>query len=94
MQPRNLLVVDAPLVEVEVAAGADVVAELVDPGALVVLLPQAAISRVVTAAAAVPIKAVCLTVILHWTRLCRCPGVTGLPPSPDCPKISSRSYPL
>jgi hypothetical protein len=86
MQPRNLLVVDALLVEVEVAAGAEVVAELVAPGALVVLLPQAAISRVVTAAAAVPISAVCLTVILHWTRLCRRPGVTGLPPKPRLPE--------
>ena len=55
-------------------------------GGVVVLLPQAAISRVVTAAAAVPINAVCLTVILHWTRLCRCPGVTELPPKPRLPE--------
>jgi len=83
-----LPVVDALLVEVEVevAAGADVVAELVAAGGVVVLLPQAAISRVVTAAAAVPINAVCLTVILHWTRLCRCPGVTELPPKPRLPE--------
>jgi hypothetical protein len=88
MQPRNLPVVDAPPVDVdvEVAAGADVVAELVAAGALDVLVPQAAISRLVTAAAAVPINAVCLTVIPPLDLVVPCPGVTGLPPKPRLPE--------
>jgi len=60
MHPRNE-VPEAPAVLV---AAAEVVAGLVAvaAGALVVLLPHAASNKLVAAAAAVAIKAVCLTV--------------------------------
>jgi hypothetical protein len=79
----------APPVEVEVAAGvvagADVAAEVgVAAGALDVLLPQAATSRL-AAAAAVVMNAVCLTVSSTGPGFAGCPGVTGLPPRPRLP---------
>jgi hypothetical protein len=88
MQARNEP--DAAPVEVEVAAGvvagADVAAEVgVDAGALDVLLPQAATSRLAAAAAAVVINAVCLTVSSTGPGFAGCPGVTGLPPRPRLP---------
>jgi hypothetical protein len=75
MQPTNEL----PVALAGLEAAADVAAGLVAlaAGALDVLLPQAA-SRVVAAAAAAVINAVCLTVSSRPD--CRSPGVTGLPP--------------
>jgi DNA-binding NarL/FixJ family response regulator len=86
MQARNELP-DAPAVLV---AAADVAAELgldaLAAGALDVLLPHAASSRLVAAAAAVAINAVvCLTVSSRPD--CRSPGVTGLPPKPRLPEM-------
>jgi hypothetical protein len=85
MQPVNELL-EAPAGP---EAAADVAAEpglvAVAAGALEVLLPQAASSRLVAAAATVVINAVCLTVSSRPD--CRSPGVTGLPPSPDCPNV-------
>jgi hypothetical protein len=76
MHPRDE-VLEAPAV---LDAAADVAAGLDAPafGALEVLLPQAASSRLVAAAATVVINAVCLTVSSRPD--CRSPGVTGLPP--------------
>jgi hypothetical protein len=85
---------DAPPVELDEVVGAgadddgDDDAGVLVPadGALDVLLPQAATSRLAAAAAAVVINAVCFTVSSTGTRLCRCPGVTGLPPRPRLPE--------
>jgi hypothetical protein len=91
MHPRNEL----PEALAGLEAAADVAAELVfeapAAGALEELLPQAASSRLVAAAAAVAIKAVCLTVSSRPD--CRSPGVTGLPPSPDCPNVKPVNTP-
>jgi hypothetical protein len=85
MQARNEL----PEALAGPEAAADVAAEvgLVAPaaGALEVLLPHAANSRLVAAAAAVAINAVCLTVSSRPD--CRSPGVTGLPPKPRLPEM-------
>jgi hypothetical protein len=70
MQARKDEPVPVPPVEVEVEVGDDAGADddelavgvLVAAGALDVLLPQAATSRLAAAAAAVVINAVCLTV--------------------------------
>jgi hypothetical protein len=67
MQPRNELAA-AVLVELDVAGGADVAAEVGDVvvvvavGALDELLPHAATTRVAAAAAATAINAECFTV--------------------------------
>src|SRR5215469_3910711 len=86
MQARNEP--DAPP-PVEVAVGAaagELVAAVGDvvAGALV-LLPQAATSRLAAAAAAVVINAVCLTVSSTGPVVPGCPGITGLPPRPRLP---------
>jgi len=74
MQPRNLLVVD-PVAVLDAEAEAEAIVELAELDGLVVdealdeLLPQAASSRHVLAAAAAAINAVCLTVCLQWARV-------------------------
>src|SRR5690349_17704173 len=88
MQPRNDEP-DALAVELDeaVAAGADDddddAAGVLAPadGALDVLLPQAATSRLAAAAAAAVINAVCLTVSSTGTRFCRVPRRHGAPPT-------------
>jgi hypothetical protein len=85
MQPVNEL----PEALAGLEAAADVAAELglvaLAAGALEELLPHAASSRLVTAAAAVVINAVCLTVCLQ-TRLPepRRHGATPWPRLPEC----------
>jgi hypothetical protein len=70
MHPRSLPVVDAPVVLDALVLADALAAGLVTLLTLDVLLPQAATSRHVLAAAAAAIKAVCLlTVCLHWARV-------------------------
>jgi hypothetical protein len=81
MHPRNLLVVEAPVVldVVDEAAGElDVLALALDE-ALDELLPQAAASKHVLAAAAAAINAVCLTVSSSGPGLPEL-GITGRHP--------------
>jgi hypothetical protein len=100
MQARNDEPAAPPPVEVAVGdvAGADDVAadvgELVAAGGADVLLPQAAISRLAAAAAAVVINAVCLTVSSTGPGLPGAQASRGSPHGPDCPKINSRLCPL
>jgi hypothetical protein len=81
MQPRKLL----PAAEAVLAADDDALDVLDDDGALDELVPQAASTRLVAAIAAAAIHGVCFTVP-PWDQIAGCPGITGLPPSPDCPK--------
>jgi hypothetical protein len=83
MQPRKLLP-DAEALLVD-AADDDALDVLDDDGALDELVPQAASRRLVAAIAAAAIHGVCFTVP-PWDQIAGCPGITGLPPSPDCPK--------
>jgi len=86
MQPVNEL----PEALAGLEAAADVAAEVgldVPAAGALVELPQAASSRVVTAAAAVDINAVCLTVSSRPD--CRSPGVAGLPPKPRLPECKT-----
>jgi hypothetical protein len=82
MQPRN----DEPaaeLVALADVAGADEAADvvvLVAAGALDVLLPHAAITRLAATAAAAAINAECFTVSSTGRGLW-CPGETSLPPA-------------
>jgi hypothetical protein len=89
MQARKDEPPPPPPVEVAVGdAGADVgddAGVFVAVAAGVVLLPQAAISRLAAAAATVVINAVCLTVSSTGPGFAGCPGVTGLPPRPRLP---------
>jgi hypothetical protein len=100
MQARKDEPEPAPPVEVEVGddAGADAVGVaagvFVADGALDVLLPQAAISRLAAAAAAVVINAVCLTVSSTGPGLSGAQASRGSPHGPDCPKINSRYCPV
>jgi len=90
MHPRNLLEVEAPAV-LDVAADAagelDVLALVLDE-ALDELLPQAASSKHVLAAAAAVINAVCFTVSSSGPGLPEI-GTTELSPRTDCPEIIS-----
>jgi hypothetical protein len=93
MHPRSLLVVEAPVVldaVDEVAGVLDVlVLVLALDEALDELLPQAASSKHVLAAAAAAINAVCLTVSSSGPGLPEL-GITGRPsPRTDCPEIIS-----
>jgi hypothetical protein len=94
MQPRNLLDAAAVLVpELEVvgaAADDDVELDGVLELGLDVLLPQAAISRLAAAAAAVVINAVCLTVSSTGPGCAGAQASRGTPHGPDCPQISSQ----
>jgi len=90
MQPRNLLAAAGAELELEdVAAGADVDDEALVDGVLLtldVLLPQAASSRLATAAAAVVTNAVCFTVSSTGPRLLpRAQASRGFPPEPRLP---------
>jgi hypothetical protein len=85
MHPRKE-VLEAPAVLDAVAEAAAELDVLVADGALDELLPHAASSRLVAAAAAAVINAVCLTVSSTGPG-CRSPGITGLPPGPDCPRV-------
>src|SRR5579872_5046809 len=79
--PRNLPAAAAVLVDAADDDGLDAL----DDGALDELVPQAARSRLVADMAAAAIHAECFTVP-PWDQIAGCPGITGLPPSPDCPK--------
>jgi hypothetical protein len=90
MQARNELpaAVAVPVAAADVvgaAAGLVAADVAVAVGALDVLLPQAASSRLAPTAAAVVIHAVCLTVSSTGPGFAGCPGVTGLPPRPRLP---------
>jgi hypothetical protein len=94
MHPVKLPVVD-PLAVLDAAAELDELAEL-DAGLLVLLavdelLPHAAISSAVAAAATVAANEVCFIRFLHWTR-CRRPGTGKAFPCTDCPEIISLAY--
>jgi hypothetical protein len=87
MQPRNLAVVDAPVVldALVLAAGAldalvALAAGVVELLAVDELVPHAATSRVAAPAAAAVINAVCLTISSTGPRFRR-PGMTGAPES-------------
>jgi hypothetical protein len=84
MHPRKEVPEAPPVLDAVAEAAADLDV-LVADGALDELLPHAASSRLVAAAAAAVINAVCLTVSSTGPG-CRSPGVAGLPPGPDCPK--------
>jgi hypothetical protein len=83
MQPRKLLPAAEALLDA--AADDDDGLDVLDDGALDELVPQAARTRLVAAVAATAIHAECFTVP-PWDQIAGCPGITGLPPSPDCPK--------
>ena len=83
MQPRKLLP-DAEAV-LDDAADDDALDVLDDDGALDELVPQAARTRLTAAVRAAAIHGVCFTVP-PWDQIAGCPGITGQPPSPDCPK--------
>jgi hypothetical protein len=90
MHPRNLLEVEAPAVldvAAEAAGELDVLALVLDE-ALDELLPQAASSKHVLAAAAAVINAVCFTVSSSGPGLPEI-GTTELSPRTDCPEIIS-----
>jgi hypothetical protein len=84
MQPRNELPAAAGLLAAaDVDAGADEAAAdvvVVAAGALDVLLPQAAITRLAATAAAAAINAECFTVSSTGRGLW-CPGETSPPPA-------------
>jgi hypothetical protein len=92
MQPRNDEPAAAPLAaELDGAAGADEAADvvLVAAGALDVLLPHAAITRLAATAAAAAINAEFFTVS-STGRVLPVPRRDRTSPSLDCRKISSR----